>query len=259
MGILANFLGGKAVTSEAIIDEIGRAEADLAAANTQLSVVFEGIATMSDADHIKADTQAAVIRRLIARLEAKISGLHAELPAVQRAEKIAANTAADAALQKRAEVSRKAVNVEAAKLLAYYDELADQIADVLEKLSAIDAEAEVVNQALRSNPVAQPVSSVARTHRKHPDRPAYEKTERMLCWVGIDRLTGKEEVRVAALNADGTPIPVNGLLNDRKSLEHREVVVSRGEHRPGDFLRGLDEVLLPPGTIKSKWHWPRES
>jgi hypothetical protein len=263
MGIIGDFFGGRAVTSAGLLAEISNAESELAALNAQLAGLFAGLATMTDDAHVRAETQAASLKRAIARLEARIPGLHTELPEVQQAEQIAAKAAADEALRKRAEAARKAVNVEAAKLLAQYDQLGEQVADIQRKLLAIGTEIESVNRELQANPVAEQIPSVERVHRKHPDRAPAERRETRPMWVYKDPFTKEEVVTTATLKEDGTPPfvpPVHiGGVTVYPHIELREVVVSRSAHRAGAYLPSLSGVRLPPGLLKSKWHWPRES
>lgn len=63
---------------------------------------------MTDAEHIKMETEIAATKRAIKGLDARIACLNDQLPGVITAEEAAQKAEADAALIKRAETCRKA-------------------------------------------------------------------------------------------------------------------------------------------------------
>lgn len=142
MGMIEKFFGGKAsaITSVMIRDEIARAEGEINTLRTKLGSALAGVATMSDAEHIKVEGEIAAIERAVMRLEARVAYLNTELPTVIEAEGAAAKTATDEALRQRAEMARKANEKEAAKLLADYNAHAAKIGDILARLEEIAAD-----------------------------------------------------------------------------------------------------------------------
>ncbi|MGM4877053.1 hypothetical protein AB7645_38125 [Bradyrhizobium sp. 956_D2_N1_5] len=279
MNMISKFFAPKtAITSATIRDEIERAESEITAHSAQLEGMLAGIAVMNDSQHAQAEADATAIKRAIMRLEARANHLTAELPNVIAAEEAAANVAADDALRQRAEAARKANTKEAAKLLADYAVHAARVAEVIAKLEALDIETTAVNAALRTNPVAEPVTGYAAIHRKSPDRPASAVTEPRLCWVyrypGSPRDTDKakylheepqEEVRPATIGDDGKPIPALPARHDyygrelviQPKLETREIVVERTSSRPGLSEAPLSSVRLPPAFSGEDCIWPR--
>lgn len=281
MNMIAKLFAPKtAITSATIRAEIERAESEITAHSAKLEGVLAGIAVMNDSQHAQAEADAAAIKRAIMRLEARANHLAAELPNVIAAEEANAKAAADDALRQRAEAARKANTKEAATLLADYAVHAARVAEVIAKLEALDIETTAVNAALRTNPVAKPVTGYAEIHRKRPNRPASGVTESRLCWVyrypGSPRDTDKakfqkeepqEVVRAATIGDDGKPIPV---LPDRldyygrelvihPKLETREIVVRRTSSRPGLSEAPLASVRLPPAFSGENYIWPRRS
>ncbi|QND70767.1 hypothetical protein [Tardiphaga robiniae] len=280
MSMLERFFGGKAtvITSTLIRADIERCESEIAALHGTMDGAMAGLATMTDADHVAAEATIAAGKRSVARLDARVAHLTAELPKVIAAEEAAAKIAADEALRQRAEAARKANAKEAAKLLSEYEKLAGPMADILARLAAIDAEREAVNEALHKNPVAEGVVGYSTLLRKAPDRSASERRETRPCWVykypasprDTERLKfvqfpASEEVRVATVGPDGTPYPVGPVLFDtgaRKipvhpKLENREVVVGRTMARLGLHEEPLSAISLPPAFAGGKRHWPR--
>jgi hypothetical protein len=276
MGILEKFFPAKTtITSTTIQAEIDHSEAEIARLQAEIGPKLAAIATMTDAEHVKADADIAATKRAIARLDARIAHLTNELPTVIAAEEAAQKAEADKALKDRAEAARKENASTAKKLLASYAEHAEAIADIFAKLKTIDVERDAVNQALRSNPVAESVASYTDIHRKTSDQLAGEQREMRPCWVYTirhaenwdDKWTHHDEeiVQQASLDEHGQPIPdarpvTNNALQSvtPPRIEMREVVVSRTQFRPGRYAPALSEVRLPPAFAdNSGWHWPR--
>jgi hypothetical protein len=130
---------------------------------------------MTDAEHVKMETDIAATKRAIKRLDSRIALLSDQLPAVLAAEEAAQAAAKDEALRKRAEECRKANIVESKKLLTEYDIAAAKIGDILARLKEIADETTSVNEALHANPVADSVLCRDTLYRKHPDREATER------------------------------------------------------------------------------------
>lgn len=262
MLILDKLFGAKAIaiTSAMIHDEIANAESEIAAHRTKLSGALSAIAVMSDAEHVKAEADIAATKRAIARLESRIAHLDTELPKVISSEETAAKIAADEALRRRADASRKANTKEAAALLRDYDKLAGQIGGILARLDEIANETNNVNGVLRLNPVTETIASYSVLHRKHPDQPRSERRAMRPTWVYDDGTT--EEAR---LDAEGNPKraePKWGFREQRfltPRLENREVVVGRTDFRPGRYEDHLGAIHLPPGFAGGITHWPRKS
>jgi hypothetical protein len=260
MGILDKLFNGKStpVTSQAIRDEIARAEAQIATHRKNLDIASANIATMDDAQHRLAEEDMTVIKRSIARLEARVSQLAAELPGIVAAEEIAAKGVADEALRRRRENAHKANTKGAAALLNRFDKAATEIAAVLTALEELDAETIAVNNELRRNPVAAHVPSYTDIHRKHPDREAIERREMRLGWVD-----GDGNFREATLDKHGQPIPSvpsvdrNGRLVPLR-LERRQVVVEQAQFRKGHYEEPLSSVRLPPAFATGAYYWPRK-
>ena len=280
MSMLERFFGGKAtvITSTLIRADIERCESEIAALHGKMDGAMAGLATMTDADHVAAETTIAAGKRSVARLDARVAHLTAELPKVIAAEDAVAKAATDEALRQRAEAARKANTKEAAKLLSEYEKLAGPMADILARLAAIDAEREAVNEALRKNPVAEGVIGYSTLHRKTPDRPASERREMRPCWAykypasphdtettKYAQIPASEEVREATLGPDGKPLPVGSVIYNQfgrnitihPKLENREVVVERTMERKGAYEAPLSEISLPPAFAGGKRHWPR--
>jgi hypothetical protein len=280
MGILEKLLGSKTtITSATIKAEIDYSEGEIKRLQAQIGPKLAAVATMSDAEHVKAEADIAVTKRAIARLDARIAHLQSELPAVLAAEEAATKAAADEALRKRAEAARKANTKTSASLLVEYDDAAAKIGDILTKLKAMDAEREAVNIALRSNPVAETVEGYSNIHRTTPGTEATEHRERRKCWVyrfpGSPPDTGKtkfqyeaprEEVRPATVDADGKVTAPGGTeihnyygreIVITPTLEERDIVVSRSPARPPRYEHPLDDVRLPPAFAGGQWAWPR--
>jgi hypothetical protein len=280
MSILERFFGGKptVITSTLIRADIERCESEIAALHGKMDGAMAGLATMTDADHVAAEATIAAGKRSVARLDARVAHLTAELPKVIAAEEAAAKVAADEALRQRAEAARKANTKEAAKLLSEYEKLAGPMADILARFAAIDAEREAVNEALHKNPVAEGVIGYSTLHRKTPDRPASKRFEPRLCWVyrypasprdtektKYVQIPASEEVREATLGPDGKPIPVGAVIYDQfgrniivhPKLETREIVVQRTMERKGLSEDPLSEISLPPAFAGGKRYWPR--
>jgi hypothetical protein len=280
MGILQRLFPAKtAITSATIKAEIDYSEAEIKRLQAEIGPKLAAIATMNDAEHVKAEADIAATKRAVARLAARIAHLQAELPTVLAAEEVAAQANADAALRARAEGCRKENSKTAAKLLAAYDEHASAIGDIIAKRKAMDAEREAINKELRTNAVCDPVRSYVDIHRTTPGTEATEQRAKVPCWVyrrpGSPANTGKvkfqheapsEEVRRATIGPDGKPIPVCNEIHDyygreiviRPTLEEREIVISRTQARPPRYEHPLGDVRLPPGFAKDgKWHWPR--
>lgn len=259
MGIIEKLFPAKAViTSESIRAEIGRTQNDISALHAKLDGVMSGVATMTDAEHIAAEANVAVIKRSIVRLEARVAHLTDELPRVIVAEADTAKAAADEALRQRAEVARKANSKEAAVLLRDYEKLASQIGDILSRLNEIASETDSVNQTLRSNPVAEGVIGWDALHRKHTDREASEQREMRPVWVYPD---SSEEP--AVMDSEGKPKhPDQKWIHHEQrfvtaNLEQREVVIGRTSFRPGRHEEPLSGVRLPPAFAGGSFAWPR--
>lgn len=280
MSILERFFSGKTtvINSMLIRAEIERCESEIAALRGNMDGVMTGLATMTDADHLAVESDIAATKRAIARLDARVAHLTAELPRVIAAEEAAAKVAIDEALRQRADAARKANTKEAAKLLSEYEKLAGPMADILARFAAIDAERDAVNEALHKNPVAEGVIGYSTLHRKTPDRPANKRFEPRLCWVyrypasprdtettKYVQIPASEEVREATLGPDGKPIPVGAVIYDQfgrniiihPKLETREIVVEQTMERKGVYEEPLSEISLPPGFAGGKRYWPR--
>jgi hypothetical protein len=160
MGILQRLFPAKTtITSATIKAEIDYSESEIARLNAEIGPKLATIATMTDAEHVKAEADVAANKRAIDRLDQRIAHLQSELPVVLAAEEAAAKATADAALRALAEACRKANEKEAAKLLAAYDEHASAIGGIIAKLKAMDGEREAINAELRTNAVCEPVRS----------------------------------------------------------------------------------------------------
>lgn len=258
MGIIEKiFSKATTITAEAIREEIARAERQIATHRTNLEIAAANIATMDDAQHRAADEDMAVIRRSIARLEARVSQLAAELPGIVAAEEIAAKAANDEALRRRRENVHKANTKGAAALLHRFDKAAAEIAAVLAALEELEAETAAVNKELHRNPVAEHVPSFNDIHRKHPDREASEGREARLGWVD-----GDGNFREAAIDKEGRPVPSVPSVDQHgrlvpPRLERREVVVERTRFRAGHYEESLTSVRLPPAFAGGSYYWPR--
>lgn len=249
-----------AINSATIRAEIERAESEITAHRAQLEGVLAGIAVMNDSQHAQAETDAAAIKRAVMRLEARANHLIAELPNVIAAEEAAAKVAAADALRQRAEAARKANIKEAAAILREYDQLASQMGDIFARLEEIAFDTRDVNAALRSNPVAEVVSSYTEIHRKYPDRQASEQREIRWCWVYPDgtvrECTNFDDKRQPIMprigydRSTGTP--------DVPHLEQREIIIARAKHRPGHYEADLTGIVLPPAFAGGAAHWPRK-
>lgn len=170
----------KTPTSLAIGAEIEKARAEYAV--VKRGAALAGLSAMSDAEHIKAEAEYQAQRRATDRAEARVADLgkaHAEA------------LAAEAEAEKRAETelfrqrieARHAVEIEAAELLAEYDQHASAIADALTRLDAINAEANAVIETGRHTPGFEPAPYTDIAHCKRPDRSAGERREKRPCWV----------------------------------------------------------------------------
>jgi hypothetical protein len=258
MGIIEKlFSKSTAITADMVRKEIASAEAQIATHRRNIETASESIVSMDDAQHRAAEEDMAVIRRSIARLEARVSQLAAELPEIVAAEEIAAKVAADEALRRRRENAFKANTKGAAALLHRFDKAATEIAAVLAALDELDAETTAVNNELRRNPVADHVPSYQAVHRKLADREPSERREVRLGWVD-----GDGNFREATIDKEGQPVPSlpsvdrNGRLVPPR-LERREVVVERTHFRAGYYEESLSSVRLPPAFAGGAYYWPR--
>ncbi|OYU88215.1 MAG: hypothetical protein CFE29_17925 [Bradyrhizobiaceae bacterium PARB1] len=279
--ILERFFTSKttAITAEMIRADITRCEGEISAHHDQMAGVMANIATMTDSDHVTAEAKIAATKRAIARLDARVGHLAAELPKVVAAEQASAKIAADELLRQRAEAARKANTKEAAKLLSEYEKLAGPMADIFARLAEIRTETDVVNAQLSKNKVAETVSSFETIHRKTPDRLASERRETRLCYVyrypasprdtetvKYVQIPASEEVREATIGRDGNPLPVGAVHYDQfgrniiihPKLEDREIVVERKPAKRGLYEESLDEIRLPPAFAGGEQHWPRK-
>lgn len=246
------------ITSDSIRAEIAHAEAEIATHRGNLANAMTDVATMTDAEHMKAESDIAATKRAITRLEARANALTAELPQVIAAETAAAKVAADQALRQRAEASRKATDKEAAKLLSEYAKHAAQVGDILTRLNEIGRESEAVNQALRDNPVAEPVQHYDSIHRKNPDREASEKREMRDVWVYADGSVTEAKRRDDSTLIEPTRYRDPMRAHDPKpTLERREIVVGRTSFRRGEYIEGLSAVRLPPAFVGQSFFYPR--
>ena len=280
MGILQRLFPAKTtITSATIKAEIDYSESEIARLNAENGPKLATIATMTDAEHVKAEADVAANKRAIDRLDQRIAHLQSELPAVLAAEEAAANATADAALRALAEACRKANEKEAAKLLAAYDEHASAIGGIIAKLKAMDGEREAINAELRTNAVCEPVRSYVDIHRTTPGTEATEQRAKVPCWVY--RYPGsppdtkdtkyqyeapREDVRRATIGSDGEPVRGATEIHNHygreiiitPTLKKREMLVSRTRAKPPRYEDPLNGVRLPPGFAKNgKWHWPR--
>lgn len=259
MGLIEKLFPSKTtVTSALIRAEIKRAEGEITTLRAKLDTAESEIATLDDAAHVKVIESNAAIRRSIARIEARIAHLDTELPAVIAAEEADRLAAATDAVRARAEAARKENSKEAKALLADYDVAAEKIANILIRLAAIDSERDAVNEALRANPIAEPVVGYSENYRKHPDREASERREMRPVWVH-----GNGKVEVAHLDQLGNPIKADRIWNHMKqgyedvNFEQREVVVGQTYFRPGHYELPLSAIILPAGFSGGVSHWPR--
>lgn len=260
MNMIAKFFSkNTVVTSETIRAEIGRTQLEISSLHGKLDGVMAGVATMTDAEHIAAEADVAAIKRAITRLEARVAHLTDELPEVLADEEATAKTAANEALRQRAEAARKANSKEAATLLRDYEKLASQIGDILSRLNEISSETDLVNQALRANPVvAEGVIGWDALYRKHTDREASEQREMRPVWAYTD---GTEEP--AVMDSEGKPKRPDAkwIHHEQRfvtaNLERREVVIGRTSFRPGRHEEPLSGVRLPPAFAGGSFAWPR--
>jgi len=247
------------ITSDEIRAEIARTEAEIATHRGNLTHAMGDVATMTDAEHLKAEANIAAINRAITRLEARANALAAELPGVIAAETAAAKAEADQALRNRAEAARKATDKEAAKLLGEYAKHAAHIGDILTRLNEIGRESEAVNQALRDNPVAEHVQNYDTIHRKAPDREASEQREVREVWV----YPQDGEVVEAKRRDNGELVPPTRWRSSahrhdpQPVLEKREIVVASTNFRRGEYLEGLSAVRLPGAFAGNAHFYPR--
>jgi hypothetical protein len=250
MNILAKRLPAKTpITSDSIRAEIVRNESEVASLQAKLSRAEAAIAALDDAEHVKVIEASAATRRAIDRLNAARAHLELELPLRAAEEETQARAAVDDALRSRAAGAVKANNDIAAKLLRDYDRLANQMGDILQRLSDISAETAAVNAALRSNPVADAVVDFNQIHRKAADRQAV--------WVYSDG-----SVEQALLDSDGNPKrPDKKWIHHEQryitaNIEKREIVVGRTSFRPGcSELSLTGNIILPPGFSGGASHW----
>lgn len=279
MGILEKLLGSKTttITSASIRSEIDRCNGEINDIHAKIEGAMDGLAAMTDEQHVAAEANAASLRRSVARLESRIAALDTELPAVLAAEEAQARADADAALLKRANAARKSNTAEAKKLLEQYESAAHAVVEVLTKLKAIDAEREAVNKALKLNPVCEGVEDYNTIHRSTPGTDATERKAVRPCWVykypgsppNSEKLpfqyeAPREEVREATIGDDGKVIPVGPVLHNyygreiviTPTLVDRDVVVGRTYARPRSYAATLDDVRLPPAFTGS-YIWPR--
>lgn len=262
MSLIERFFPVKtAITSAMIRDEIARSEREINALRTKLGSALAGVAAMSDSEHVKVEGEIAGIERAITRLEARVAYLNMELPVVIAAEGVAAKTATDDALRKRAAAAAKSTADESKKLLERYGSLAKQMAEVFAKLAEIDVETTEVNALLQRNPVAPHVASYTLLHRKAPDREASETKESRRVWAFSD---GYSET--ALINADGSVRPHDphwGFQEQRflvGTLVYRETVVSKTHFRGGAYLEGFSAIHLPPAFWgDGDYYWPHKS
>lgn len=273
MSFLAKLMPAKApITSDSIRAEIASGESEIANHRAKLAGAMDGLAAMTDAEHVAAETAVAATRRAIARLESRVNHLAAELPKVIAAEEAAAKAAADEALRQRAEACRKA-NREAKKLLVEYDRLASAMGDVFARLNEINTEHESVRAALKDAGLGgEELPHWSGIHRKSPDRQASERREMAPHWVYDEPARVKDEPMVdhpptfvrATLDERGNPIPPGAVHYNRfgrpvqPRLENREVVISRTHFRPGHHENPLLQIHLPPGFAGGNAHWPRK-
>jgi hypothetical protein len=285
MNILSAVFGKtKKITSTAIAAEIEKARKEHDDAIAKRGAALAGLSLMDDSAHQKAEAEYEAHRRAADRALARVADLeqaHAEAVATEAAE---AERQAAERFRQRVEAAREANEEEAAKLLAEYDAMAAKIGDILGRLKEIDSETAAVNEALRSNPVAESVQGFNQIHRKAADIPASEQRAVRKCWVfrypgsppdqrGDNGLKfvkedPREEVREATLDAHGNAIPVGSVRHDyygreiiiKPTLEDREIVVGRSRFRPGQSELSLEgNIMLPPGFRGGAAHWPRQS
>lgn len=259
MGIISSLFPAKtAINSESIRDQIARTEGEIAALRENLATQSDGVALLSDAEHVKLDSDLAAIRRAITRLEARANHLVAELPAIVVAEESAAKTAADNTLRLRAEAVRRANTKEAAALLREYESHVAKLGDVFTRLNEISAETNIVNQALGLNPVAEHVLSYDDVHRRHPSQEATEIREVRPVW-----RYPSGTVTPAVEDGAGGYTRAEPLWIHREQryempvLAREEVVASRSPFKPGHYELSLTGIVLPPGFAGGTAHWPR--
>jgi hypothetical protein len=109
MSLINRFFSPKtAITSATMRDEIAKAESEANTLRAKIEGMTDGIAAMTDEQHVAVEANVAAHRRAITRLEARVSLLNDELPKVVAAEEAAQAAAKDEALRQRAEAAREA-------------------------------------------------------------------------------------------------------------------------------------------------------
>ncbi|WP_027567559.1 hypothetical protein [Bradyrhizobium sp. URHA0013] len=279
MSILKSLFGKKPITSTAIAAEIEKARAEQDAALAKRGAALAGLGLMDDAAHQKAEAEYEVHRRAADRAAARLAALDAAHAKALAAEVEAEKNAEEERFSQRIAAARRAVNIEAAELLAKYDQHAAAIADILARLNQIDAEAQACNETGRYISGFEAVRSTDVAHRKNPDRYASERREKRLCWVfrypasppdtervSFHREAAREEVVQATISADtGRAIPVGPERYNyfgreiiiKPVLEEREIVLERTKFRAGGLEASLSDIMLPAGIAGGVRHWPR--
>lgn len=254
MDILSRLFGRKAATLSAddIAQEINGASADLAKARERVAstrTALGEIAVMTDAEHASVEAANAEAHRSVVRLEAKIQALQEVHARTLKVE-------ADAALKARAKAAQRMLDQVVPKLLDQYDlEIAPKLSDIVEQLKTCRVEIDAVNEELRRNPVADPIPNIDVMYRKEPDHVTPERRETRTVWTEFNRETGCWQDNPILIRVNGEMVPARAGCR----RETREVVVSPEHRRRGRYLESLESILLPPGRIGRKRHWPRES
>lgn len=87
IAILEKFFPAKTVVTSAIIRaEIAEREIEIKLLQAEIGPKLAAIATMTDAEHVKAEADVAANKRAIDRLDQRIAHLQSELPTVLAAE-----------------------------------------------------------------------------------------------------------------------------------------------------------------------------
>lgn len=207
-----------------------------------LEATLSNPAILTDAEHKGAEEQHDATRRALLRVDAQIAELQTALGNATKAE-------ARAALDARAKTARHAVEVEAAGLLAKYDEHAAAVAAILARLKEIETERDAVNTELLKARLPA-VLGVDDVHRRELDTVTPEQRSVTKEW----RFPDGRQAMVMRKNAEGRLVP-----EEIGAIEVEVEHVTPETRTPGRRLPPLDEgsLKLPPGRVGVEPHWPR--
>ncbi len=186
MNIISKLFKTKAPDFTAITAEIENARAEQAAALAKRDAALAGVGTMSDAEHIRAEVEYEAHRRAVDRAAARVAELEKAYTDAIAAEAEVERLAAEQRLRDRVEAARRAVAVDASELLHSYEKQAAELANTLARLSAIDAEVNAANEAVRHRSDINCIIGIEATYRQHPDRSVSEQRAVRPCWVYAD-------------------------------------------------------------------------